>query len=86
MLCHYGTLPLQLPILHPMRLQILAKFFLHHRFVIGPVADVHLRDGVPFEGDDVGADSIEEPAVVADDGGDACKFFEGWYFKYNRGK
>jgi len=26
---------------HAMRSQILAEFLLHHRFVIGPVADVH---------------------------------------------
>jgi len=39
-------------------------FFHHHRFVIGPVAEVHLGDRVAFEGDDVDADVVEEPAVA----------------------
>ncbi len=62
-----------------MRSQILPEFLLHHRFVIGPVADVHLGNGVAFEDDDVRADAVEEPAVVADDEGDACEFFEGFF-------
>ena len=41
-----------------MRSQILAEFIHHHRFVIGPVADVHLRNGLAFEGDGVGVDSV----------------------------
>jgi len=41
-----------------MRSQIFPEFFLHHGFVIGPVADVHLGDGVAFEDDEVGADVI----------------------------
>ena len=44
-----------------MRGEVLPEFLLHHRFVIGPVADVHLGDGVAFEGNDVGADSIGGP-------------------------
>ena len=44
---------LQHPILHAMRLQILAKLFHHHFFVIGPVADVHPGNGLTFEGDDM---------------------------------
>ena len=36
-----------------------SQIFPHHRFVIGPVADVHLRNGFAFEGDDMGADSME---------------------------
>jgi len=35
--------------------QIFAKLLLHHRFIIGPVADVHVGDGVAFEDDEVGA-------------------------------
>ena len=62
-----------------MRSYILAEFLLHHRFVIGPVADVDLRDGVAFEDDEVGADAVEEPAVVADDEGDACEFGQGFF-------
>ena len=27
----------------------------------------------------MGADAVEEPAVVADDEGDACKFFDGFF-------
>ena len=60
-----------------MRSQILPEFLGHHGFVIGPVADVHLGNGVTFEDDEVGADAVEEPAVVADDDGDACKFGDG---------
>ena len=60
-----------------MRSEILPEFLLHHRFVIGPVADVHLGNGVAFEDDEVGANPIEEPAVVADDESDACEFGEG---------
>ena len=59
-----------------MRSQILPKFLCHHRFVIGPVADVHFGDRVAFEDDEVGADAVEESAVVADDEGDACEFGE----------
>ena len=44
-----------------MRSQILPEFLCHHRFVIGPVADVHFGDGVAFE----------------DDEGVACEFGEG---------
>ena len=62
-----------------MRSQILSKPFLHHGFVIGPVADVHFGDGVAFEDDEVGADAVEEPAVVADDEGDASKFAQGFF-------
>ena len=47
-----------------MRSEVFAKLLLHHGFVIRPVADVHLGDRVAFEGDDVGADAVEEPAVV----------------------
>ena len=50
-----------------MRSQILAELFRHHHFVIGPVADVHFGDRVAFEDDEVGADAVEEPAVMADD-------------------
>jgi hypothetical protein len=46
-----------------MRLQILAELLHHHRFVIRPVADVHLRNGFAFEGDDVSADSVDEPTM-----------------------
>jgi hypothetical protein len=66
-------------VLHPMRSSGLCRIFLHHRFVIGPVADVHLGDGVAFVDDEVGADAVEEPAVVADDEGDACEFGEGFF-------
>ena len=62
-----------------MRSQIFAVFFHHHGFIIGPVADVHLGDRIPFEDDQVGADAVEEPAVVADDDGDACKFCDGFF-------
>jgi hypothetical protein len=44
-----------------MRGQIFAELFLHHRFVIGPISDVHFGDGVAFVDDEVCADSIEEP-------------------------
>jgi len=63
-ICPLEQLPFQLTILHPMRLQILAKLFHHHFPVIRPVADEHLCNGLAFEGDDVDADSIVEPAVV----------------------
>ena len=36
-----------------MRLQIFSKLLHHHLFVIRPVADVHLRNGLAFEVDDV---------------------------------
>ena len=57
-------LSLQRSILHTMRSQILAEFFHHHGFVIGPVAQIHLRNGLALEGDDVRADSIEEPSII----------------------
>ncbi len=62
-----------------MRGQILAKLLNHHRFVIGPIADVHGGLGVIFEDDEVGADAVEEPAVVADDEGGACEFADGFF-------
>ena len=52
-------LPLQRPIFHAVRSQILAELFHHHGFVIRPVAHVHLRNGFAFEGDDVDADAVE---------------------------
>ena len=52
-------LPLQRAVLYAMRSQILAKLLHHHRFVISPVADAHLCNGFAFEGDDMGADSME---------------------------
>jgi hypothetical protein len=59
-----------------MRLQIFPKLLHHHRFVIGPVTDVHLGNGFAFEGDDVGADAIEEPVMagnsITDDHPLAC--------------
>ncbi len=58
---HLG-LPLQHSLFHAMRGEIFPEFFNHHRFMIGPVADVHLRDGFAIGGDDVDAD-----AVAADD-------------------
>ena len=48
-----------------MRSEIFPKLFLHHRFVIGPVAEVHLGNGVTFEDDEVGTDAVEEPISVA---------------------
>jgi len=39
---------------------------LHHRFVIGPVAEIHFGNGIAFEDDEVGADAVEESAVVLD--------------------
>ena len=62
-----------------MRRQIFAEFLLHHRFVIGPVAEVHLRLGVVFEDDQMRADSIEEPAVVTHNQRNACKFADGFF-------
>ena len=50
-----------------MRGQIFPKLFLHHRFVIGPVADVHFGDGVAFEDDEVGADAVEESKTANTD-------------------
>ena len=66
-------LPFHRSVLDSMRSQIFAEFFDHHGFAVGPVAEVHLRNGITFEDDEVGADAVEEPAVM----GDACKFFEG---------
>ena len=62
-----------------MRCQIFAELLHHGGFVIGPVADVHGGLGVVFEDDEVGADAVEEPAVVADDEGGACKFADGFF-------
>ena len=41
-----------------MRSQILPELFNHHRFVIGPVADVHLGNGLTLEDDEMCADAI----------------------------
>lgn len=62
-----------------MRGQIFSKLLLHHFFVIGPVADVHLGDGVAFEDDEVGADAVEEPAVMTHNQRDACEFGDGFF-------
>jgi hypothetical protein len=35
-------LPFECPIFHPMRSRIPPDFLLHHGFIIGPIADVHL--------------------------------------------
>jgi len=48
-----------------MRREVFAAIFAHDRFVIGPVADVYLRNGVAFEDDEVGADAVEAPAVMS---------------------
>src|SRR5512138_2597131 len=69
-----SDLPLQHPVLHAMRRQILPILFAQHGFVVGPVAQIHLRLAVVFEGDDVRADAIQEPAVVADDQGRPGEF------------
>jgi len=50
-----------------MRSEVFSKLFLHHRFVIGPVADVHLGNRIAFEDNQMCADAVEEPAVVAVD-------------------
>ena len=57
-------LSLQRPIFHPMWSQILAKFFNHHGFVIGPVAEVHLCNRIPFKDDEAGVDTTEEGGAV----------------------
>jgi hypothetical protein len=54
----YVKLSFQRPIFHSMRGEILPKLFLHHRFVIGPVADVHFGNGVTFEDDRVGENPV----------------------------
>jgi len=43
-----------------MRGQILPELFDHHRFVIAPVTDVHFRNRVTFEDDELGADAAKE--------------------------
>ncbi len=65
-------LSLQRSVFDSMWSQILPKLFLHHRFVIGPVADIHPGNRLASEGDDVSVDAVEEPAVVADKQYDAC--------------
>jgi hypothetical protein len=50
------------------------EFLNHHCFIIGPVADVHLRHGIFLKDNQVRADAVEEPAIVADDEGDARYF------------
>jgi len=47
-----------------MRGEVFAKLFDHHRFVIGPIADVHFGNGVAVEDDEVGADAVEGLVVV----------------------
>ncbi len=42
-----------------MRGYIFPEFFLHHRFVIRPVADVHGGLGVIFEDDEMRANAVE---------------------------
>ena len=59
--------------------QIFPELFLHHRFVVGPVADVHLGSGVTFEDDQVGADTVKEPAVVTDDQSCPCEFGQSFF-------
>ena len=62
-----------------MRSQVLAEFLDHHRFIVRPIPNVHLRDGVSLKNNQMRADAVEEPAVVADDEGDACEFGEGFF-------
>src|SRR5215207_5899538 len=73
------ALSLQHPIFHPVRCEVLAELLLHHGFVIGPVTQVHLRLAVAFEGDNVRADAVEEPAVVAHDDGCPGELFKGGF-------
>ena len=58
---------------------VFSEFILHHRFVIGPVAQIHLRNRIPFEDNQVRTDAVEEPAVVAHDQGCPCEFFESFF-------
>lgn len=52
-----------------------------HVFFVGFVVTFEPDDFVAFEGEDVGGNSVEEPAIVADDNGASAKvdeaFFEG---------
>ncbi len=66
-LCPYENLSLHRSIFHLMLGEIFAKHFSHHRFVIGPVAKVHLGNGISFRGNEVGADVVDELVVVEDD-------------------
>jgi hypothetical protein len=50
--------------LYPMRSQIFAEFLHHEGFVVAPVAHIHLRNGLAFEDDEVGADAVEGSVLV----------------------
>lgn len=58
-----------------MRGQILPKLLSHHRLVIRPIADVHLCNRISLEHNQVSADAVEEPVVVADHAGWLYLFF-----------
>lgn len=44
----------------------LSRIFHHEGLVIAPISNIHFRNGFTFKGIEMGADSIEEPAVVVD--------------------
>jgi len=48
-----NQLSFQRAIFHPMRSEVFAEFFGHHRFVIGPISNIHLRNRVTFEDDEM---------------------------------
>jgi hypothetical protein len=64
--CHriFPGLSLQHPIFHPVRGEVLPKLLFHHRFVIRPVAEVHLCLAVAFEGDDVGVNAVKQALIL----------------------
>src|SRR4051812_42834172 len=60
------------------RLVIAEAFFLIF-FVFAEGAFEPEDLGIAFEGEDVGADAVEKPAVVGNDDGAACEVFEGFF-------
>ena len=74
---HFWVLSFQLPILNPLRhIRGFSVAFLVVGYVVGQVAQEQARLAVAFEGQDVGADAVEEPAVVADDHCAASKILQ----------
>src|ERR1700728_2327578 len=49
------------------------------RFIFGVVAVKKAYLAFTFEGEDVGCDAVEEPAVVGDDDGTAREIFQGFF-------
>jgi hypothetical protein len=60
------------------RLNIFPVRLAHVRLIVAPISQEQVRLAVAFEGQDVGGDTVKEPAVMADHDGAAGEVFQGF--------